>query len=372
MWYFLLLIIALIALNIFVIHLLFNNRIISYILSTIQIMLYVIIQKFVWEHIIEDFINSFTIDGLIIFLITIISYILIFYLLFKTIIIKRIIKKFINNYVPKIDIKEKELLGKFKYIYYHYNNAIIKDDKKKIKEYSDIKNPTLSINSSKIIHCDVFDVQKKDNYEDYLVVFYILGKRNKKRLLYINKVIFRKKIYKQLEECPNCGAEATKDSIYCEYCDTKLIDEDNIIKITNVKNIEELSLLDIFLKSNNNNICIPLLIINLLFIPYNILMSYIINNFNTKGFVLTLLYICFIVIPYILISIIEFKIFDIDKEIKRYSLLELITLLIVFFGIVMESMNIIKYVLIIAIAFKIILLLYDYILIKKQNKSIPS
>ncbi len=368
MWYILLLIIVLIAINIILTNILFNNRIISKVLSFFQIISFIIIQRMVWKIIYENFIDHFTIEGLLIFIITIISYILILFFILKTLIQRRIIKQFIKNYVPKNKIENKELLGRFKYLYYHFNNDLLKQDEAILKKYNKNIINNEPINNSKIIYSDIFDIEKNNDFERYLVVFYILGKEDKKKKLYVKKVIFNKKIFKHEKECPNCGSPVDKDKTYCEYCDTKLVDEDNIINIENIKTIEKLTMSEVLVRAKNNNLFMYLLILNLMLIPYIFLMTYILNSFKVDGIVKTLLYIVFFVIPYVFIVIIEFKIFDNQNESSKYPLLEIFVLMMIFIEIVIGTMGIIKYFIPIIIIVKSIMYLYDYFIRKKELK----
>ena len=271
------------------IYLLFHDRLIGKILLFIQVILFILGQVFYWNYLIENLTYSIGSTGWSVLIAMILSYAFIIYFLFKRILFNGLVKGLIKNYVPDTDFVDNEnILAKCKYMYYYYNS----------ENNGNKERP-------KIIYSNIFDVKKTDKYIDYLCVFYVYGKVGKKKKVLVDKVIFRKNLYDHLEKCPNCGAKATDNSMYCSYCNTKLVNEDNILEIVSVKQIDELSLISAYIESKKSKIYILLMIANLLLIPFIILVFYLFNYYRVEGILYKIFYTLFALLPSVLVSIFE-------------------------------------------------------------------
>ena len=339
----------LILLNLFTIRILFSNRLIGKILFGLQVISFITMQVFFWRFIRDEFINYHSTEGLIAFIVVVISYLLIIYFLLKRTVINRILKKFIKNYIPTSDIKNKDLLSKFNYIYYHKRN-------------------NEGIRKSRIVYSNIYDVRKKDGYEEYLVVFYILEKVAKKKKLFIEKVIFKKKLFEHLDKCPNCGNNVKTNNIYCDYCSTKLVDEDNIIEVEAIDVVESMSMGQVISRANNNNLFLHMFFINIFLIAFILLMSYILEGLKLEGFPFILVYIVLILLPNILISFsLELPLFPLANDNSQlfFVMVTFVATMMMIFDLAMTTITVARFIVTTAIAIKAFVLLYHYFKCKK-------
>lgn len=329
------------------IYLLFHNRVVGKVLLFIQAVLFIFEQVFYWQYFIRNLNYDLDFTALALLISMILAYAFIFYFFFKRVLIKGIVKGLIKNYVPDTDFVDNEnILAKCKYMYYYYNS-----EKNNTKE------------RPKIIYCNIFDVKKTDKYIDYLCVFYVLGKINKKRKIFVNRVIFRKNMYDHLKQCPNCGAEANGQNMYCSYCNTKLVNEDNILEIVSVTKIDELSYIDAYVESKKRSIYILLILANLLLIPFIMAVFYFLDYYLIKGFIFKIFYTLFVLFPFALISIFECHISskgDVFLErSSKYMLVLVIIGCIAMFDYVLDTKAIL-YLFPFIVICKIVLLLIDF------------
>ncbi len=341
--------IALLILNLFVTRILFNDRLIGKILIGTQVIFFITIQSFFWKYVNEEFFYYNSNEGFAAFLILIIIYIAIIYFLAKRTVVNRIFKKFIKNYIPESKISNKDLLAKFNYIYYHKRY-----EKRTIK--------------SKIIYSNIYDCREKDGYEEYMAVFYILEKTNKKNKLYIEKVIFKKKIFEHLDVCPNCGNSVKVDNVYCDYCSTKLVDEDNIYDIQSIDLVESLSMKDVVNRANKNNLFLHMFVANIIHTALILFICYLLELLELKGFSFMLTYFILMTVPILMMFFsVESPLFDDDESHNIIMFLSFSAVLISIFDYGFETVITARYFITIIIAAKALTYLYFYFKCRRRK-----